>query len=99
MIDIAPLATKYRDFTVLQKATPFSELYKDIDISKVPVHSLQISNPESGIVGFCGWFKWINNELIPGDGDSYNPKMEVIAYKKYRLDGEDRIAIIVGDDW
>lgn len=99
MIDIAPLVTKYRDFTVLQKATPFNELYKGIDIPKVPVHSLQITNPDSGIAGFCGWFSWKDNVLTPGDGDSYNPKMKVIAYKKYRLEGEDRVAIIVGDDW
>ena len=97
MIDIASLTTEYRDFTVLQKPTPFNKLYKGVDIPKVPVHSLQVAG--DGIVGFCGWFKWINNELIPGDGDSYNPKMKVIAYKKYRLDGENRIAIIVGDDW
>ena len=97
MMDIAPLATKYKDFTVLQKATPFNEFYKDVDIPEVSVHSLQVAGDD--IVGFCGWFKWINNELISGDGDSYNSKMKVIAYKKYRLEGEDRIAIIVGDDW
>ena len=97
MIDLTSLETKYRDFKVLEKATSFNEIFKDVNIPKVSVHSLQVAS--NGIVGFCGWFKWKDNIIIPGDGDSYNPKMKVIAYKKYHLEGEDRIAILVGDDW
>lgn len=97
MIDIAPLALEYRDFIVFPQSTSFKELYYDTTIPKVPVHSLQVIDGHR--VGFCGWFKWINNEIILGDGTQYNPKMKVIAYKKYRLEGEDRIAIVVGDDW
>lgn len=98
MIDLAPLTTKYKDFKVLEKATPFNELFKDVNIPKVPVHSLQLT-PDEDIIGFYGWFSWEDNKIIPQVGDSYNPKMKVIAYKKYRLDGENRVAILVGDDW
>lgn len=47
------------------------------------------------ITGFAGVFKWIDNTLIPLDGDSYDDDMVVIGYQKFVNNNEPALNILV----
>ena len=85
---------RYESFTVLDPPVAFNEYFKDLNYERVQVHMV---DPKTKIVvGFVGIFKWIDNKLIPLDGDYYNSDMKVI---KYSVVNYDMLDILVGDDW
>ena len=91
--------TKYKRFTRLIEPLPFNEVFKNTNIELVQVHCIEWCMP-SDIIGFCGTFKYENNEIISLDGDSYNKEALVYGYNWF--ENEDNIKcldILVGDDW
>lgn len=89
----------YKNYTLLETPTKFSELANNKNFTVVDVHCLTSIYPDE-IVGFVGDFSWINNILTPYDGDSYNKDMVVYAYHEFiNTHNETCIGILVGDDW
>ena len=84
---------RYKRFVILDNPVEFKDLFIDHDIPCVQLHSLHAV--DNIIVGFCGVFKWENNEIIPLDGDSYNKHVLVYGYEWF----DQGIDILVGDDW
>ena len=91
---------RYENFTLLETPVPFNEMYKNIDIPIVQVHSLAPAG-ENDIVGFCGAFKWTNNTIDSIDGDTYNEEMMVHGYKWFSSSELETncLDILVENDW
>jgi hypothetical protein len=88
---------RYEGFTILEDPVPFNEMFANRDIPLVQVHSTYVFEVDGkeDIVGFSGVFEWKNGEVIPGDFDSYNPRMLVLGYEE-----DDKcLDILVGNDW
>ncbi len=96
-------STRYNDFTLLDKPIKFSTLFKNKDYEVVQVHSTEpiiIENKTVDIVGFCGVFSWIGNNLKPLDQDIYNKDVLVLGYNEFKNGyTENCIDILVGNDW
>ena len=86
---------RYKDFTLLSNPIPFYDWADGEDFELVQLHSLMPSG-ENDIVGFCGIFSWKNNKLKNLDGDSYDEKMLVYGYHLFE---DNKVDILVGDDW
>lgn len=72
--DILKASDRYQGFTFFDKPVCFKDMFKDKDFDAVQLHSTQIIDIGNGIkniVGFCGAFKWHNNEITSLDGDDY----------------------------
>lgn len=91
---------RYKKFTVLNKPEKFCDVFRDKDLPYVQLHSLELCNDDSDVVGFCGVCKWIGGEISPIDGDSYTKNMLIYGYSWFKdKDGADCIDILVGADW
>lgn len=88
-------------FIMLAYPKHFDEHFKNDNYDMVQVFSTEPAGDD--IVGFVGQFSWINRELKPLDGDSYNKDVLVIGYKEWYEELEEGningIDILVGDDW
>ena len=72
----------YNGFTILSNTTPFNDLFPDMNFDAVDVYLIVNKSPYEKIITFAGKFKWINNQIVPLDGDSYSNNSKVFAYKK-----------------
>lgn len=93
---------RYKDFTILDTPKPFNELFKDMKINLVQLHSTQVigNEPDLDIVGFCGAFKWVDNMITSLDGDSYYSDTKVLGYNWFpNKDDFECLDILVGEDW
>lgn len=104
--DIIKNIDRYKNFTLLDKPIKFKDLYKDENIELVQIHSIESFNiqgtDKKDIVGFCGVFKWENNNIISLDGDSYSENMKVLGYDWWSNEDEHiekGLDILVGEDW
>lgn len=90
MIDIIALEhnrDRYSDFTVLDEATPFSELFKDQAFDVVQPHLVMGIKDDKYIV-FAGNFVWDGNDIVRDDGDGWSKDELVIAYTKFDFEDE-----------
>lgn len=104
--DILETSDRYEGFTFLDKPVCFKDMFKDKDFDVVQLHSTQIIDIGNGIkdiVGFCGAFKWHNNEITPLDGDDYNNNFNVLGFEEFdyeengmQLKGIDILNTIIG---
>lgn len=104
--DIIKNIDRYKNFTLLDKPIEFKDLYKNTDIELVQIHSTELFNipgkKEKDIVGFCGVFKWKNNQIISLDNDIYSENMKVLGYEWWSNEDENienGLDILVGEDW
>ena len=88
----------------IYETNPENKGNKNIIINKenqdeeyVQVHDIDTCGGDTP-VGFCGVFKWKNNELISLDNDSYWKDMLVYAYSYWEHDGVKGLDILV-EDW
>lgn len=95
--DIIKNIERYQWFIILDEPTPFSIWRKDQSEEYVQVHDMDTCGGDTP-VGFCGVFKWKNNELISLDNDSYWKDMLVYAYSYWEHDGVKGLDILV-EDW
>lgn len=95
--DIINTIERYNGFIILDEPIPFSIWRKDQDEEYVQVHDMDTCGGDTP-VGFCGVFKWKNNELISLDNDSYWKDMLVYAYSYWEHDGIKGLDILV-EDW
>lgn len=91
----------YKNFILLDKPVMFCEMFANQNIPCVQLHSTQVYKVEneSYIVGFCGCFKWINDEIIPFDGDSYSENTMIYGYEWFTNENIKYLDILVGEDW
>lgn len=104
--DILKTSDRYEGFTFLDKPVCFKDMFKDKDFDVVQLHSTQIIDIGNGvkdIVGFCGAFKWHNNEITSLDGDDYSNSFNVLGFEEFdyeengmQLKGIDILNIIMG---
>lgn len=101
--EIIKNSDRYNKFTLLDEPISFEELFKDENFDCVQLHSTHIFSYKNGvqdIVGFCGVFSWINNDIKSLDGDSYSDNFKVIGYERFTTQDKDKcIDILVDDDW
>lgn len=92
----------YKDFLILDKPAMFCELFAGQNIPCVQVHSIQViqvCGNAPDIVGFCGVFKWNDDEIISLDGDSYSQSTIVYGYSWFSNGKDKCLDILVGEDW
>lgn len=104
--DVLKASDRYKNFTFLDKPVCFKDMFKDKNFDVVQLHSTQIIDIGNGIkdiVGFCGAFKWHNNEITPLDGDDYNNNFNVLGFEEFdyeengmQLKGIDILNTIIG---
>lgn len=99
--EIVKSDSRYKDFVIMDEPAVFSKLFADQDIPCVQLHSIQVyeNSNEEDIVGFCGSFRWENNEIIPLDGDSYAKETTVYGYSWFINGNAKCLDILVGEDW
>jgi hypothetical protein len=93
---------RYEGFTIMDKPTPFKNLFKNEDLDVVQLHTAARVDNTNFIIGFCGCFEWKNNEIRPLDHDSYSSNTTVYAYSRFSTNHNkslNAIDIIVGNDW
>lgn len=98
---------RYSKFTYLNKPVPLDKLLKRRKcVPVVQVHDTSVFDYEQdgvkkyGIVGFAGQFAWVNGSIVSLDGDSYNPQMPVLGYKRFKCNGKYCLdVLVVGDKW
>lgn len=102
MIDVKLIKSsiRYSNFIFLDKPIMFNKLFKDKNYSVVQIHDANCYEVEGNkiIVGFCGVFKWENNELYSLDYDSYVETIPVIAYEEVEFEGKKCLDILV-ESW
>lgn len=84
--DILKASDRYQGFTFFDKPVCFKDIFKDKNFDAVQLHSTQIIDIGNGIkniVGFCGAFKWHNNEITSLDGDDYSNSFNVLGFKEF----------------
>lgn len=87
---------RYKDFWFFRNPQDFSKCFKDQNFEVVQLHDITIKN--GALIGFCGTFKWENNQIIPIDGDSYTKHMNIIGYKIFEHEGKKCTDILV-EEW
>lgn len=88
---------RYKDFTLLAKPVQFNEMFSNKDIPCVQLHSIRMCDDQH-ILGFCGCFKWENNQIIPLDGDSYSPDELIYGYSWF-TDNDNNQCLDILVDW
>lgn len=88
---------RYKDFIIVDKPQPFCKMFADKDIPCVQLHTTYIFQDK--IIGFCGSFKWENNEIHSLDGDTYPKDFLVLGYCWFELKGQQCLDVLVGYDW
>lgn len=96
--------SKYKEFDnfkYLNTPQSFDSLFSDKDFPIIQLYDgTIISAGKTSIpVGFTGSFSWIDNKIIPLDGDSYDEKMVVLAIREWEKDEEKIMDILVEGDW
>lgn len=100
--EIVRKSDRYSDFSIVEVPKKFKEMFLNQDIPYVQVHSVQTYEvgSKSDIIGFCGSFTWMKNELDSLDGDSYNENMLVLGYQWFTDErGNKCLDVLVGNDW
>lgn len=87
---------RYKDFILLESPVAFNKVFSDQDIPLVQLHSIQVYGKKNkDIVGFCGCFKWENNEVISLDGDSYSEDEMIYGFSWFTYEGDRCLDILV----
>ena len=100
--DIIENSERYEDFKLLDHPVKFKDLFADMNISYVQLHSTQIIKSENykDIVGFCGVFEWKDNKIESLDYDSYSEDVFVYGYEWFDdADGDRCLDVLVGENW
>lgn len=92
---------RYKNFILLDKPAIFCKMFANQNISRVQLYSTQVYGDENeqDIIGFCGCFKWDNNEVTSLDGDSYTKNTTVYGYAWFTNENKKCLGILVGEDW
>lgn len=102
MIDVKLIKSsiRYSNFIFLDEPIMFNKLFKNKNYSVVQIHDANCYEVEGikVIAGFCGVFKWENNELYSLDYDSYVETMPVIAYEEVEFKDKKCLDILV-ESW
>ena len=79
--------SRYKGFVIMDEPATFSKMFAGQDIPCVQLHSIQVygNGNEEDIVGFCGSFRWENNE--------------VYGYSWFINGNAKCLDILVGEDW
>ena len=87
----------YDDITLFDEPVDFAEWAKDKDYEVVQLRSIQTyeNNGKKHILGFCGLYRWVNNEITSLDGDYYDEHMKVYGFEKFLHDGKECVEILV----
>lgn len=104
---------RYKNFTFINEGISLTDFLEEKLLEDqreghlIQIHSIEpLRDKEgnvNGITGFVGQCEVKNGEIVPWDGDAYNPKMTVYGYNWFTysdLKGSGRgLDILVGSDW
>lgn len=103
VLEFLKISDKYKDFTYLEEQKVFNELFKDRNYDLVQIYDMHPIHPlnmfSNDIVGFCGVFKWKDNDITPLDGDSYMDDMDVFGYKEFTTKDNEKALDILVCEW
>ena len=75
---------RYKNMHFLENPEMFHVIFRNRDYDVVQIHSAsRIKEDSDEIIGFCGVFKWKDNEITSLDHDSYFKEMPVIGFEEF----------------
>ena len=92
---------RYKDFTFLDVPKAFNDMFSDIKIPRVQIHSTKLCGNKhfQYITGICGAFAWEDNKITPLDHDTYDDRTPVLGYEWFTgRTGDICLDILVGED-
>ena len=92
---------RYKDFILLDEPIAFCEMFTNQNIPCVQLHSMQTFGDENeqDVIGFCGCFKWNDNNITSLDGDTYTKDTTIYGYSWFTNKNEKCLNILVGEEW